>query len=76
MSTDLPRIRAAIAMDTVESGEILVALTIRDRTRATMCSATKKKTVGGIIARSSSLIFSVALPITSLRSRLEVAGLR
>src|SRR5450631_168193 len=56
INTDLPRIRAATAMETVDSGAIPVALIINARTSATRCKSMKKKMVGGSIARNSSLI--------------------
>ena len=61
MSTDLPRMRAATAIEIVDSGASPVPLSINTRTNATICSATKKKIVGGIIARNSSLILSDSL---------------
>src|SRR5262249_29440586 len=65
MSTDLPRIRAATAIETVDSGASPVPLTINTRTNATTCRATKKKIVGGSTAKNSSLSFEVTLLIGS-----------
>src|SRR5260221_9484351 len=65
MSTDLPRIRAAIPIETVDSGASPVPLTINTRTNATTCRATKKKIVGGSTAKNSSLSFEVSLLIGS-----------
>src|SRR5262249_15461492 len=65
MSTDLPRIRAAIPIETVENGASPVPLTINKRTNATTYRATKKKIVGGSTAKNSSLSFEVTLLIGS-----------
>src|SRR6266480_5660405 len=47
--------RAATAIDTVDSGAIPVPFSINTRTNATICKATKKKIVGGSSAKNSSL---------------------
>src|SRR2546421_9004495 len=47
--------RAATAIDIVDSGEIPVPFSISTRTKATICKATKKKIVGGSSSKSSSL---------------------
>src|SRR5262249_7077573 len=51
----LPRMRAAIATEIEEVGEMLVPFSINTRTNATICRATKKKIVGGSNAKNSSL---------------------
>jgi hypothetical protein len=56
----------ATAMETVDHGVIPVALINKARTSATICSAMKKKMVGGSIARNSSLILAATLLIVSL----------
>jgi hypothetical protein len=63
ISTDLPSTSAAMVTDVVMSTVTPVPLSISARTMATMCRITKKYSVGGTIARSSSLIFSVTLLI-------------
>src|SRR5438132_6014266 len=55
ISTALPRMRAATAIDIVESGEIPVPFSINTRTNATICKATKKKIVGGSSSKNSFL---------------------
>src|SRR5262249_44959185 len=65
MSTDLPRMRAATAIETVDSGASPVPLTINKRTNATTYRATRKKIVGGSTAKNSSLSFKVTLLIGS-----------
>src|SRR5207237_6788257 len=55
ISTALPRMRAATAIEMEEDGAIPVFFSINTRTNATMCSATKKKIVGGSNANNSSL---------------------
>src|SRR5215475_9099605 len=65
ISTDLPRIRAATAIETVDSGASPVPLAINTRTNATTCRAMKKKIVGGSTAKNSSLSFEVTLLIGS-----------
>src|SRR6266487_1140015 len=55
INTALPRMRAATAIDIVDSGEIPVPFSINTRTNATICRATKKKIVGGSSAKNSSL---------------------
>src|SRR6266516_2886392 len=47
--------RAATAIDTVDSGAIPVPFSINTQTNATICRATKKKIVGGSSAKNSSL---------------------
>src|SRR5881398_3899852 len=54
--TAFPRMRAATAIEMEEDGGIPVFFSINTRTNATMCSATKKKIVGGSNANNSSLI--------------------
>src|SRR5437867_9778639 len=54
-NTALPRMRAATAIDTVDSGEIPVPFSINTRTNATICKATKKKIVGGSSSKNSFL---------------------
>src|SRR6266480_4894711 len=55
ISTALPRIRAATAIDIEDSGEIPVPFSINTRTNATICKATKKKMVGGRSSKNSFL---------------------
>src|SRR5437870_5376383 len=52
--TDLPKIRAATAIEIDEYGETPVPSSINTRTNMTRCSATKKKIVGGRILKNSS----------------------
>src|SRR5437588_13044938 len=47
--------RAATAIDIVDSGEIPVPFRINTRTNATICKATKKKIVGGSSSKNSFL---------------------
>src|SRR5881397_2357433 len=47
--------RAATAIDIVDSGEIPVPFSINTRTNATICKATKKKIVGGSNSKNSFL---------------------
>src|SRR6266480_1817761 len=54
-NTALPRMRAATAIDIVDSGEIPVPFSINTRTNATICKATKKKIVGGSSSKNSFL---------------------
>src|SRR5215475_9110040 len=61
INTALPRISDAIAIDMVDKGWKCVPLAINTRINVTKCSATKKKIVGGRIAKNSSLIFSSIL---------------
>ena len=61
ISTALPRMRAATVIETVVTGASPVPLSVSERTSETMCSATKKKIVGGSIARNSSLILAVTV---------------
>jgi len=58
MSTALPRISAAIVIETEVVGASPVPLSISTRMNATTCRATKKKIVGGRISRNSSLILA------------------
>src|SRR5205823_14375863 len=55
ISTALPRMRAATAIDIEESGEIPVPFSINTRTNATICKAAKKKIVGGSSSKNSFL---------------------
>src|SRR6266508_2174384 len=55
INTALPRMRAATAIDIVDSGEIPVPFSINTRTNATICKATKKKIVGGSSSKNSFL---------------------
>src|SRR5215469_15974391 len=59
----LPRISAATAIDVVDIGSKCDPLAIRTRIKATRWSATKKKIVGGRIAKNSSLSFVNSLDI-------------
>src|SRR5215471_9434694 len=65
-STALPRIRAATATDIDVLAAIPVLLSIKTRISATICKATKKKMVGGIMATNSSFIFAAILPMVVL----------
>src|SRR4051812_41078761 len=47
--------RAATAIDIVDTGEIPVPFSINTRTSATICKATKKKIVGGSSKKTSFL---------------------
>src|SRR6266478_5679571 len=47
--------RAATAIDMEDSGEIPVPFSIKTRTNATICKATKKKIVGGSSSKNSFL---------------------
>src|SRR4051794_25507306 len=47
--------RAATAIDIVDTGEIPVPFSINTRTNATICKATKKKIVGGSSSKNSFL---------------------
>src|SRR5258708_31377423 len=64
-NTDLPRTRAATVTAAEVEGAIPVPFSINTRMKATMCRATKKKIVGGSIARNSSLIFANTLFMTT-----------
>src|SRR5436309_14782374 len=55
IKTALPRMRAATAIETEEDGAIPVPSSIKTRINMTMCSATKKKIVGGRSLKNSSL---------------------
>src|ERR1017187_106974 len=72
-STDLPRIRAATVIETVDSGASPVPFSINTRTNATTCRATKKKIVGGSTANNSSLNLEVSLLIASPQGWLPEA---
>src|SRR5204863_7705786 len=60
-NTALPRMRAATAIDIVDSGEIPVPFSINTRTNATICRATKKKIVGGSNLKNSSFSFFMSV---------------
>src|SRR5215470_20128776 len=60
-NTALPRISDAIAIDIVDKGSKCEPLAINTRINVTRCNATKKKIVGGRIAKNSSLSFSSIL---------------
>jgi hypothetical protein len=68
ISTALPRINEAIAIDIVDRGWKFEPLAINTRINVTRCSATKKKIVGGRIAKNSSFSFSSILCIGLLLS--------
>src|SRR6266513_2017112 len=55
ISTALPRIRAATAIEIEEDGAIPVPFNISTRINATICKATKKKIVGGSSSKNSFL---------------------
>src|SRR5437762_11938781 len=55
ISTALPRIRAATAIEIEEDGATPVPFSINTRTNATICKATKKKIVGGSSSKNSFL---------------------
>src|SRR2546423_4912529 len=57
INTALPRISAATAIDSVDNGSKCEPLAISTRINVTICSATKKKIVGGRIAKNSSFSF-------------------
>jgi len=61
----LPRMRAAIAIDIEDNGEIPVPFNINTRTNATICKATKKKIVGGSSSKNSflSLVDSLVMEL-------------
>src|SRR5437899_2075442 len=61
--TALPRMRAATAIEIEEDGASPVPFSIRTRTNATICRATKKKIVGGSSAKNSSLSLLDNLPM-------------
>src|SRR6266404_5511772 len=67
ISTALPRMRAATAIDIVDSGEIPVPFSINTRTNATICKATKKKIVGGSSSKNSflSVVDSLVMKLNS-----------
>src|SRR5437660_12273460 len=58
--------RAATAIDIVETGEIPVPFSISTRTNATICKATKKKIVGGSSSKNSflSVVDSLDMKLT------------
>src|SRR6266436_6276361 len=55
ISTALPRIRAATAIEIEEDGATPVPFSINTRINATICKATKKKIVGGSSSKNSFL---------------------
>src|SRR6266576_461198 len=55
IKTALPRMREATAIETEEDGASPVPSSIKTRINMTICSATKKKIVGGSSAKNSSL---------------------
>src|SRR6266480_3036787 len=55
ISTALPRIRAATAIEIEEDGATPVLSSINTRINATICKATKKKIVGGSSSKNSFL---------------------
>src|SRR6058998_3543115 len=55
ISTALPRMRAATAIEMEEDGARPVPFSINTRTNATICKATKKKIVGGSSSKNSFL---------------------
>src|SRR6266480_3947256 len=55
ISTALPRIRAATAIEIEEDGATPVPFSISTRINATICRATKKKIVGGSSSKNSFL---------------------
>src|ERR1044071_5011414 len=61
ISTALPRISEAMAIDIVDRGWKFEPLAINTRIKVSRCSATKKKIVGGRMAKNSSLSFSSIL---------------
>src|SRR5881392_1000890 len=65
ISTALPRIRAATAIEIEDVGEIPVPFNINTRTNATICKATKKKIVGGSSSKNSflSLVDSLVMEL-------------
>src|SRR6266480_4938348 len=60
-NTALPRMRAATAIEIEEDGAIPVPFSIKTRTNATICKATKKKIVGGSSAKNSFLSLANSL---------------
>src|SRR6266480_6286944 len=73
INTALPRMSDAIAIDVVDKGWKCEPLVISIRTNVTMCSATKKKIVGGRILKNSSfsLVISGAFLSTEDGQRLS-----
>src|SRR3954454_25316167 len=59
--------RAATAIDIVDTGEIPVPFSINTRTNATICKATKKKIVGGSSSKNSflSVVDSLVMKLNS-----------
>src|SRR5215831_14320770 len=68
INTALPRISAATAIEMVDKGWKFEPLAINTRINVTRCSATKKKIVGGRMAKNSSFSFSSILCIGLLLS--------
>src|SRR5258707_15669637 len=63
--------RAATAIDIVDSGEIPVPSSINTRTNATICKAMKKKIVGGSSSKNSflSVVASLVIELNCDESR-------
>src|SRR4030095_10579264 len=72
INTAFPRTNDAIAIETVDRGSKCEPLAINTRIRVTTWSATKKKIVGGRIAKNSSLSLSSILCMALLRSFANV----
>src|SRR5439155_6969226 len=60
-NTALPRMRAATAIDIVDSGEIPVPFSINSRTSAKLWREIKKKIVGGSNLKNSSFSFFMSV---------------
>src|SRR6266496_6351771 len=67
IKTALPRMRAATAIEIEEDGAIPVPFSIKTRTNATICKATKKKIVGGSSSKNSflSVVDSLVIELNS-----------